>query len=205
MTLIAHASAESDSSTSVSLLRRVRQQDPEAWRRLVDLYGPLVFYWGRRSGLSAADAADVLQEVFVAVYTAIGRFERGPQSGTFRGWLWTITRNKVRDHFRRSAGAAAGAGGTDAWQQLEQLPEHWDDDPADSRDRDELSGLVRRATDLIRAEFEDRTWQAFWRTVIEEQPTDEVARELGLSANAVRQYKSRVLRRLRQELGDLDD
>ena len=107
---MASAAARSDSSTSLSLLRRVREQDPDAWRALVDLYGPLVFYWGRRSGLSPADAADVLQDVFAAVHGAIARFERDCQTGTFRGWLWTIARNKIRDHFRKRADDPHAAG-----------------------------------------------------------------------------------------------
>lgn len=196
--------ARSESSTSLSLLRRVREQDPDAWRTLVDLYGPLVFYWGRRSGLSPADSADILQDVFAAVHVAIARFERDDRTGTFRGWLWTIARNKIRDHFRRTAGEAVASGGTDAGRRLGDVPDRWDEDSADPRDQSELTALFRRATDLIRSEFEPRTWQAFWRTVIDERPTDEVAGELGLAPNAVRQYKSRVLRRLRQELGDLE-
>jgi RNA polymerase sigma-70 factor (ECF subfamily) len=145
-----------------------------------------------------------MQDVFAAVHSAIGRFERDRPDGTFRGWLWTITRNKIRDHARRTAGEAVASGGTDAYRRLAELPEQWADDSADPHDRRELSALFRRGVELIRGEFEDRTWQAFWRTVIDERPTDEVAAELGVSSNAVRQYKSRVLRRLRQELGDLD-
>jgi RNA polymerase sigma-70 factor, ECF subfamily len=205
MTLTGQKRRDSDSSTSSTLLRRVREHDADAWRRLVDLYGPLVFYWGRRSGLPSADAADIVQDVFAAVHAAIARFQRDDRSGTFRGWLWTITRNKIRDHFRRGAGQAVGAGGTDAQQRLERVPEQWDDDSVDPRDRGELSGLFHRALDLIRGEFQDRTWQAFWRSAVEEQPTAQIAADLGVSANAVRQYKSRVLRRLRQELGDLGD
>ncbi|HUG93510.1 MAG TPA: sigma-70 family RNA polymerase sigma factor [Planctomycetaceae bacterium] len=196
--------SNSDSSTSTSLLRRVREHDAGAWQRLVDLYGPLVFYWGRRSGLRPPDAADVMQDVFAAVHGAIGRFERDPHGGTFRGWLWTIARNKIHDHFRRAAGQAAAAGGTDAARRLDQVPESWDDESADPRDRGALSGLYRRALEFVRSEFEERTWQAFWRSVVEDEPAAEIAADLGISANAVRQYKSRVLRRLRQELGDLD-
>lgn len=55
---------------------------------------------------------------------------------------------------------------------------------------------------MVRSEFEDRTWQAFWRVAVEGHATAEVAADLGITANAVRQAKSRVLRRLRQELGD---
>lgn len=195
----------SDSSTSSSLIRRVKRHDPEAWQRLVDLYGPLVFYWCRRNGLSSPDAADVFQDVFAAVSRAVEGFSHGRENATFRGWLWTITRNKIRDHYRRRADEARAAGGTEALQRLENVPEQWDDESADPRDRTEMHKLYRRAMELVRTEFEDRTWQAFWRSVVEGHDTADIAADLGVSTNAVRQYKSRVLRRLRQELGDIPE
>ena len=89
---------QSSDGTSSDLLSRVRAQDPAAWERLADLYGPLVYYWCRRSGLQEADAADVVQNVFVAVASAIENYRRQADA-TFRGWLWTVTRSKVQDHF----------------------------------------------------------------------------------------------------------
>lgn len=185
-------------STSSGLIRRAKQRDPEAWERLVDLYGPLVFYWCRRSGLAPADAADVVQDVFAAVCRALDRFEHGREENTFRGWLRVIAQNKIRDHYRRRAGEVPAAGGTDAGVRLAEIPAS----PSETSEQRALSGLYRRALDLIRSEFEHRTWQAFWRAVVEGHETADIAADLGVSANAVRQYKSRVLRRLREELGD---
>ena len=90
----------SSESTSSDLVTRLRQHDAAAWSRMADLYGPLVFYWCRRSQLQQADAADVVQNVFTAVAGAIAGYERRAD-GNFRGWLWTITRNKINDHFRQ--------------------------------------------------------------------------------------------------------
>jgi RNA polymerase sigma-70 factor (ECF subfamily) len=187
-------------STSSGLIRRAKQRDPEAWDRLVDLYGPLVFYWSRRGGLAPPDAADVVQDVFTAVCGALDGFEHGREGNTFRGWLRVIAQNKIRDHYRRQAGQVTAAGGTDAAARLAEVPAS----PlsADASEQRALSGLYRRALDLIRCEFEQRTWEAFWRAVVEGHDTADIAADLGISANAVRQYKSRVLRRLREELGD---
>ena len=188
-------------STSSGLIRKAKQRDPRAWETLVNLYGPLVFYWCRRSGLEPADAADVVQEVFAAVCRVLDRFQHGREGGTFRGWLRVIAQNKVRDHYRRQAGEPLAAGGTDAGARMAQVPASTPPS-ADASEQRALSGLCRRALDLIQSEFEERTWQAFWRAVVEGHDTAEIAADLGLSANAVRQYKSRVLRRLREELGD---
>ena len=185
-------------STSTGLLARAKARESEAWRRLAGLYGPVVYGWSRRCGLQSADAADVVQDVFAAVWKSIEGFRRDRPGDSFRGWLWTITRNKVRDR-ARDAGPAA-SGGTDARLVLERLAAAPDDEPPAPP-----SALIARgALELVRAEFEPRTWQAFWRTTVVGTPAAEVGEELGMSVAAVYKCKSRVLHRLRQELAGLD-
>lgn len=174
---------------------RLKAQDKAAWSRLANLYGPLVYGWCRRRGLQDDDAADVVQEVFRAVAVNIASF----QPGSFRGWLWTITRSKLMDHFRKDKQRPQAIGGSDAQASLQQIPETLDESASESGPR---SALVRRALDMIRPDFEDASWQAFWRVVMEDQAPAEVAKQLGVSANAVYIARSRVLRRLRDELGE---
>jgi RNA polymerase sigma-70 factor (ECF subfamily) len=190
-------------ATSPSLLDRARQNVPGAWDRLVELYAPLVYHWCRRGGLGPEDAADVFQDVFRAVAEHLGDFRRDRPGDTFRGWLRTIARNKLRDHFRRLAGQALAAGGTDAQIRLREVPDPLtDDDPSEAG---VVAGQVRRALESIRGEFEERTWRAFWAVQMDGRGTDEVGAELGLTPSAVRKAKFRVLRRLREEMGDLLD
>jgi RNA polymerase sigma-70 factor (ECF subfamily) len=189
----------SSTGTSRSLIDRARANDPAAWERVVGLYAPLVLHWCRAAGLGEDDAADVFQEVFGAVAANLGGFRREPDGGTFRGWLRTITRNKVRDHFRRRGREPAGAGGSEARSLLAQIPEAAG---ADDSEPAAESDLLRRALELIRAEFEPRTWQAFWQTAVEGRAAADVGAELGMTPGAVRVAKSRVLHRLRAELGD---
>ena len=193
--------ADDSSSTSLTLLDRARREDPEAWRRLVQLYGPTVFGWCRQSALQASDAADIVQEVFRAVWAGIGGLRKDRPADSFRGWLWTITRNKLRDHLRRCALRPVAPGGTDAYQQLQQLP----DVPREATRLEEDRSLTHRALQLIRAEFEDRTWEAFWASAVEGCSADDIARDLGMTKGAVRQAKYRVLQRLRQDLCDPDE
>ncbi|MCI0460870.1 MAG: sigma-70 family RNA polymerase sigma factor [Gemmataceae bacterium] len=189
--------------TSRSLLERVRANEPAAWDRLVTLYAPLVLCWCRRWELQEADTADIFQEVFQAVATHIATFRKERSGDTFRGWLHTVTHNKVQDHFRRQRREPGGVGGTDAQQRLAQVAGPADEDASAVEQQAERS-LYRRALAFIRAEFEERTWQAFWRTAVEGRPAPEVGVELTMSPGAVRVAKSRVLQRLRQELGDGD-
>jgi RNA polymerase sigma-70 factor, ECF subfamily len=190
-------------ATSRGLLERVKVDDAAAWQRLVDLYAPLVYRWCRRCDLPEQDAADVFQDVFQAVATHIAGFRKEKEGDTFRGWLRTITRNKVRDHFRKSGREPAGEGGNEAQLRFGALPAEASPDADDSGDQQADRGLFGRALSLIRSEFEPRTWQAFWLTTVEGRTPSEVSGELDMTAGAVRVAKSRVLHRLRAELGEL--
>jgi RNA polymerase sigma-70 factor (ECF subfamily) len=187
--------------TSQSLLDRARHHDEPSWQRLITLYGPLVEHWCRRGGARREDASDLAQEVFLAVSQGLERFERrGP--GSFRAWVRGITRHKLLDYNRRAERQAPAAGGSTALERLHEIP---DPQPGSDEDADEMSALYRRALNLIRGEFEERTWQAFWLTAVEGREAPAAAAELGMSPVAVRIAKSRVLARLRDEAQELID
>jgi RNA polymerase sigma-70 factor, ECF subfamily len=193
---------QSSTATSPSLLKRVKADDAAAWDRLVGLYAPLVYHWCRRADLPEQEIADIFQDVFHAVAASIGAFRRDAANDTFRGWLRAITRNKVRDYFRKLGREPGGAGGTEAQLLFARLPDDCPDgDDSDGGTTDR--GLFDRALELIRGEFEERTWQAFWLTAVEDRPAGEVAAELAMTSGAVRVAKSRVLRRLREELSEI--
>jgi RNA polymerase sigma-70 factor (ECF subfamily) len=189
-------------SISSTLLDQIRTRRPEAWQRLVDLYGPVVYRWCRQLGVGRADAADVVQEAFAAVAAGAGRFRREGPEHSFVAWLRTITRSKVCDHFRRRRGLLDAEGGTDAQQRLLNLPEPAEESLSLSVSLKPDSRFVHRAMEVVRAEFEPNTWDAFWRIAVEGQSPTEAAEAMRLSLSAVYQAKSRVLRRLRQELND---
>jgi RNA polymerase sigma-70 factor (ECF subfamily) len=187
--------------TSLTLLERARDRDEQAWHSLVHLYGPLVTHWCYRNGVQGDDVDDIRQLVFQAVAAGLADFHRDRPGDTFRGWLRIITRNKLLDHHRRQSAQPAAQGGTDAHRWLLQVAEQ--DLPEDSPDQ--LRSLYHRALELVRNEFEARTWDAFWRVAVDGLSPAEVAAELGMTAVAVRKAKSRVALRLRQEIGDILD
>jgi RNA polymerase sigma-70 factor (ECF subfamily) len=191
--------ALSDNPTSLTLLERLRGQEEDAWRRLHHLYAPLVTVWCGRWDVRGADAEDVVQEVFQAVLTNLSNFRRDRPGDTFRGWLKAITRSKLLDRLRRQQRQPRAEGGSEPQLRLEEVPDH--DLPEDSAD--DLQGLCHRALEFIRCEFEERTWQAFWRCVVAGHRPDVIAADMGITAAGVRKAKSRVLLRLRQEIGDL--
>ena len=196
----------SSHATRSSLLHRARQRDALAWRELVDLYGPLIAYWCRQCRIDDHSAADCVQEVFASVAIAIDAFRPERSSGSFRAWLWTITRHKVLDHLRRANRSpnATGAGGSTAFGFMQQVVDANtiipDEEPTGKL---QLQQLTKRALDQVESEFEPKTWQAFWRSTVDGIATEIVARELSISSAAVRQSRSRILRRIRQRMGDL--
>jgi RNA polymerase sigma-70 factor (ECF subfamily) len=191
-------------STSRSLIRRAAANDPAAWQRLSQVYGPLVYQWCRHCGLQPDDAADVVQEVFRALARSLGTFRSNQSGDSFRAWLWTITRNKLRDHHRSRQRRPQAIGGSTARHEIEQLPDQAPEESDDANRRQVHSELAQRALNLMQHDFEERTWQAFWKTAVEQKTAPQAAEELGTTVAAVYMAKSRVLRRLREELDGLD-
>ena len=192
---------ESAQSTSLSLLERARRREPAAWDRLIALYRPLVLYWCRRGGIHGPDAEDVSQEVFAGAAGSLDKFHRDQPGDTFRGWLRGITRNQLLLYLRKNQRQPRGKGGAEDWDRLQDVP-----DPLgspDDEEQTEVSQLYHRALDQLRGDFEERTWQAFCRTVIDGRSPVTLTQELGMTAPAIRQAKARVLRRLKEEVGDL--
>jgi RNA polymerase sigma-70 factor, ECF subfamily len=186
-------------ATSLTLLARARNRDNEAWKRLMGLYSPLVRYW-LRTRVAASDIDDVTQDTFAAVAASLDKFRRDQPGDSFRGWLQGVTRHKVASYYRRRPGSGA-VGGTDAQIAINEVA-----DPNDSwtgDDAEQMSALHQRALELVRSEFEVSTWQMFWRVTIDGRRAADVAVELNTSPASVRMAKSRVLRRLREELGDI--
>jgi RNA polymerase sigma-70 factor (ECF subfamily) len=166
-----------------------------AWGRFVDLYTPILFAWARRCDETEDNAADLIQEVFVALVQFLPTFHSQP-CGRFRGWLRTILLNKLRDRKRREA----RRGRVEGQRPVEEtLPNHAEQFWEAEYQRE----VTQRALQLMQAEFTPSTWKACWETVVQARSPADVAQELGLTENAVYLARSRVLRRLRQELRGL--
>jgi RNA polymerase sigma factor (sigma-70 family) len=188
--------------TSLSLLERLRlRPDAEAWQRLVELYEPLLNGWLRRYAVPPADAADLVQEVLTVLVRELPEFRHDLRRGAFRRWLRNILLNRLRA-FWRTRRRAGGAG--DAEEMLGRL-----EDPSGGLERlwdqEHDRYVLVRLTELLRKEFEPVTWDAFRLAALEGRPYPDVAAALGLSVNAVRIAKSRVLKRMRQEAEGLID
>jgi RNA polymerase sigma-70 factor (ECF subfamily) len=189
-------------STSVSLLDRLKAARPDAsdWNLLQGIYLPLISRWlGRVPGLGA-EADDLAQEVFIVVIRELPRFERG-REGSFRAWLRQVTVNRVRTH-RRKGRKRPFAGIDPADGFLDSLADP-NGDLAREWDADHDRHVFQKLLAIVQPDFSATTWDAFRRFAVDGVPAARVAEEMKLSVNAVIQAKSRILKRLREEAGEL--
>ncbi len=188
--------------TSVSLLDRLKAAGPDAtdWNRLQEIYLPLISRWLARVPGLGVEADDLAQEVFVVVIRELPRFSR-QREGSFRAWLRQVTVNKVRTHRRRvHRRPAVGRDETEGF--LKNLADP-DGELAREWDRDHDRHVFQKLLAIVEPDFNATTWDAFRRFAVDGKAAASVAKELGLSVNAIVQAKSRVLKRLREEAGDL--
>jgi len=191
--------------TSKSLLVKARDRsDQAAWRRLTELYEPLIERWVRPHVAQRADAEDLVQEVMTTLVRELPGFDHNERPGAFRAWLRSITVHRLHAYWEKRNARPAAASGPDLREALAQLAdptsalsESWDEE----HDRHVTESLLKS----IRLEFQPATWRAFERQVQDGQPASDVAWELGISANAVLIAKSRVLKRLREKAAGLVD
>jgi RNA polymerase sigma-70 factor (ECF subfamily) len=189
-------------TTRASLLLRLRDPgDNEAWRQFVQLYAPVVYAYARQRQLQDADAADLTQEVLRNVMRAARKLEYDATRGSFRGWLFTVTRNKLID-WREKQSRGQAAGGTSAQEVFTQQPAPEDEALWDQEFR---RHVFAAAAEQVRQEFEGTSWQAFWSTAVEGKKAPEVAHALGLSVGAVYIAKSRIQARLKERVSELCD
>lgn len=180
-------------TTPPSLLEQLRQPaQRDAWDRFAELYTPLLYYWARGQGLAEADAADLVQEVFLLLVTKLPHF-RYDQDGSFRGWLRALTLNKHRELQRRKS---------------PNLVENLKDVPApisagSLEEKEYRLHLVRHMLPLLEGQFPPSTWQLFQEYVIQNRPPQEIAAQRKVTLGTVYAAKSKVLHRLRQALAGL--
>lgn len=198
------------SDTSTTLIRHAKQNDQQAWSRLVELYSRRIYRWCRRAGLQPADAGNVVQEVLRSVARKLPDFRHEQTKSSFRGWIRRITTNKIHDHFRdQGKQAALPRGGTDAHRQLLDLSQHpeiheptWATSPSSTPTP--RRQIVPDQLQQVRTQFSDRDWRMFWRVVVDGQSAVEVGDEFDVTANTVRIVKMRLLRRLREHFAVQD-
>lgn len=184
---------QSVSSITPGWLNRVRNGDDSAWTKLEGAYRPLICWWCAKGSVPAQDIDDVAQDVFASLAKALAGYEHE----SFRGFLWTITRNKICDYWR----------GVEKHAQCSSLQVSFASVEVESNGS---VGAVEQTTkivfdaivQLVRSEFSEQDWTAFWRVTVDGETAGEVAERLGITRNMVYLAKTRITRRVREEFGE---
>jgi RNA polymerase sigma-70 factor (ECF subfamily) len=183
-------------TTRQSLLVRIRdKRDGPAWAQFVELYAPLIYGFARKHGLQDADAADLTQDVLRSVAGATGESAHDPGRGSFRGWLFTIVRNTLRNFHASGQRRGRGGGDTAIHEMLAQQPAPQED--SDFWEREHERRLFAWAAERVRREVHATTWEAFRQTAVEGKEPADVAKQTGMTVANVYLAKGRVMARLK--------
>ena len=201
---------QGEHKTSTTFLVRLQDKDSTAWKDFTEIYVPLIKFWCRqqKGDLAHAERQDILQEVLQSVSLSIKKFNYTREERSFRGWLRRITRNQINDHFREKAKNENAA-------RLSGDPEHWNisipspaapelDDAVDPEEEvSEQQVLLRQILKRIKPEFREKSWEVFDLIFASEKDSSEIAEMMEMTATAVRQLRSRILKRIREEYARL--
>jgi RNA polymerase sigma factor (sigma-70 family) len=191
--------------TRPSLLLRLRDwQDHQAWARFVEVYAPLIYGYLRKRGLQDADAADLTQTCLRQVAAHVGSLEYDPRRDSFRGWLFTIVRNKMRDFLEQPHRLYQGSGDSRVQRLLENTTAAEADEAAEW-EREYQASLFAWAAEQVRPQVQLSTWQAFWQTAVDGKSAKDVAQRLGMTTAAVYLARSRVMARLRSLVQEVQE
>jgi len=188
---------------SVLLVLLKDPADPLAWKSFVERYGPKIYGWCRKWRLQEADAQDVTQNVLTKLVQKLGTFAYDPNKGTFRGWLKTVTHHAWRDYVESQERAGRCRQDSEFLQRLESLEAR--DDLLKSLDEAFDLELLAEAQARVQLRVTPRDWQIFQELAVEARPGPAVAKELHMTVTAVLMAKSRVQKKLREEVRRLED
>ena len=189
--------------TTQSFLEQLAAHDHDAWSSFLNVYGASIHEYCIRRGLQDSEANDVRQDVLVAVEQQLNSGKHDPEKGSFRGWIFGVSRNLINQTIRKRNRLIA-TGDSNFMNMLDELEEA----------RTGLSGefeleyrrqLFKWAAELVKRRINDSSWQAFWKTTIDGTPSIEVAQELGMTVGAVYTAKCRVIAHLQKQLEEIPD
>ena len=195
--------------TRYSLLSRLEHwDDGESWKDFFDTYWRLIYCVALNSGLSEAEAQDVVQETIICVAKEIHKFERDRARGSFKGWLRNITRWRIGDQLRKRLPSQAGQSQSDDKEAPGPVLEEIADSSAPSLEaiweKEWQENLLDAATDRVKGRVKEEQFQMFDLYVVKKWPVAKVASTLGVNVGQVYLAKHRVGRLIKKEVQHLE-
>ncbi len=189
--------------TRLSLLSRLQNWDDQAsWRDFFDTYWRLIYRAALKSGLSDAEAQDVVQETVITVAKKLGKYD--PAGGPFKGWLLNTTRWRIADQKRkRQRDRQPGFAKVDD-SALEEIPDESQFNLESIWDQEWQKNLLDAALEKVKRQVNPKQFQMFDLYVFEKWPVLKVARTLGVNVGLVYLAKHRISALLKKEIKVLE-
>lgn len=196
--------------TRHSLLTRLKNwDDNEGWKRFFDTYWRLIYATAIKTGLSDAEAQDVVQETVLCVAKKMNDFKYDPALGSFKGWLLTLTKWRIADQFRqRRRQGSAGGEESDVLTRnaiVESIPDEQGIRLELVWESEWQNNLLAAATERVKRKVGARQYQLFDLYVVKQWPVQDVVKTLKVSEDQVYQAKSRIAPLIRKEVKMLEE
>ena len=203
-----HSLSDDFIPTRYSLLSRLQNwEDRESWQAFFDTYWRLIYSFALKSGLTEAEAEDVVQETVISVAKNIQKFKRDRSLGSFKGWLRNLTRWRVADHLRRRTNSEAmpveiAEDGSYEFN-LAEVP---DSSESQSMWEDEWrTNLMKVALQNVKQMVREEHYQIFDLYVIKQWPAGKVAEMLRVSVGKIYLIKFRLESLVKKEVRRLEN
>jgi RNA polymerase sigma factor (sigma-70 family) len=195
--------------TRYSLLSRLQNwDDQESWKDFFDTYWRLIYAIALKSGLTEAEAQDVVQETVICVAKDINKFKRDRKLGSFKGWLRNLTRWRIADQLRKREPGACGSEvsptGLPEFVGPAEIAAPVDPELEAVWEAEWQSNLMEAALERVKRRVKEEHYQMFDLNVIREWPASKVAKTLEVSVAQVYLAKHRVLALLKKEVRMLE-
>ncbi len=192
--------------TRYTLLSRLRDwDDNESWKEFFDTYWHLIYSVARKSGLSAVEAQEVVQETVISVAKHIQKFRLDRKLGSFKGWLRNLTRWRIADQLRKRSRQALEPELSDTGESAP--PEFLPDLPEPNSDlrweEEWQANLLQAAIDRVKLQVREEQYQIFDLYVLRQWPVSRISSTLGVSAARVYLAKHRVAALIKKEVRSL--
>jgi RNA polymerase sigma-70 factor (ECF subfamily) len=198
--------SEDSIPTRYSLLSRLQdREDQDSWKDFFDTYWRLIYSFAIKSGLTDAEAQDVVQETVISVAKDIQKFKRDRTLGTFKGWLRNLTRWRIADQLRkRDRSVPAGSNLSNTLPGPDEIAGPVSADLEAIWEADWQSNLLKTALERIKPRVKEEHYQIFDLNVIRQWPVGKVAQTLGVNIGMVYLAKHRVMALIKKEIRVLE-
>lgn len=187
--------------TRPSLIVRLKgQRNEQAWEEFVRAYEPFLNSLVTRRGVPSRHVPDVTQQILTAIARSVEQWTDDGQPASFRRWLTRVSRNIVIRYMAKERRMPGGQGGSEWLDELREIAAEPDGAQLQAYDFE----LIFWAAEQVRSEFKATSWSAFWKTLIEGQPVEEVSQQLGVSPGSIYMSRSRIIARIRAKVREAE-